>query len=240
MSNELAKAIELAEKATEQLQKSHVKQYTRQDGTVVKEHEDSRQAATDRANELTKIANNSGDPKDHKAAAEAHRHAAQVSYKGDRMWHRSNAVEHEEKSKLPKSKYLPSRNESHGFHGEASRITYYHANSTGSYQGETPEHRAMHKKMWNEASKHIKAATGAEDEDVRNFLDSSAGRHFADDVHNAAYGRGFRLADPDKDAIPPDVFHDHIKHAVKDIQKKWPKYLAQEMARTKASRASFG
>lgn len=40
---DLTKAIELAKKASEQLQKSHVKQYTRSDGTVVKEHDDSRQ-----------------------------------------------------------------------------------------------------------------------------------------------------------------------------------------------------
>jgi len=39
---DLTKAIELAEKASEQLQKSHVKQYTRSDGTVVQEHDDSR------------------------------------------------------------------------------------------------------------------------------------------------------------------------------------------------------
>lgn len=39
---DLTKAIELAEKASEQLHKSHVKQYTRSDGTVVKEHDDSR------------------------------------------------------------------------------------------------------------------------------------------------------------------------------------------------------
>ena len=43
MNSDLTKAIELAEKATEQLQKSHVKQYTRSDGTVVREHDDSRQ-----------------------------------------------------------------------------------------------------------------------------------------------------------------------------------------------------
>lgn len=53
MSEDLKKAIELAELAksnieqggstvTEQLMKSHVKQYTRSNGTVVKEHDDSR------------------------------------------------------------------------------------------------------------------------------------------------------------------------------------------------------
>jgi len=56
MSDDLKKAIELAERAkegiepggstvTEQLLKSHVKQYTRQDGTMVKEHDDSRHPA---------------------------------------------------------------------------------------------------------------------------------------------------------------------------------------------------
>lgn len=40
---DLTKAIKLAEAASEQLQKSHVKQYTRGDGTVVQEHDDSRQ-----------------------------------------------------------------------------------------------------------------------------------------------------------------------------------------------------
>lgn len=49
MDNDLTKAIELAEKATEQLQKSHVKQYTRSDGTVVQEHEDSRQKKASRS-----------------------------------------------------------------------------------------------------------------------------------------------------------------------------------------------
>ena len=44
---DLTKAIELAEKASEQLLKSHVKQYTRSDGTVVKEHDDSRQNGKD-------------------------------------------------------------------------------------------------------------------------------------------------------------------------------------------------
>lgn len=43
---ELEKAITLAEAAAEQLQKSHVSSYTRKDGTVVKEHEDSRQKKT--------------------------------------------------------------------------------------------------------------------------------------------------------------------------------------------------
>lgn len=42
MTDDLNKAIKLAEAASEQLQKSHVKQYTRRDGTVVKEHDDSR------------------------------------------------------------------------------------------------------------------------------------------------------------------------------------------------------
>lgn len=46
---DLTKAIELAEKASEQLQKSHVKQYTRSDGTVVQEHDDSRQKKADEA-----------------------------------------------------------------------------------------------------------------------------------------------------------------------------------------------
>jgi len=53
---DLNKAIELAEKATEQLQKSHVKEYTRSNGTVVKEHDDSRQAASDHAKASKKLA----------------------------------------------------------------------------------------------------------------------------------------------------------------------------------------
>lgn len=52
---DLNKAIELAEKATEQLQKSHVKQYTRSDGTVVKEHDDSRQKQYGHPNVAGKI-----------------------------------------------------------------------------------------------------------------------------------------------------------------------------------------
>lgn len=53
---DLNKAIELAEKATEQLQKSHVKEYTRSNGTVVKEHDDSRHAASDHTKASKKLA----------------------------------------------------------------------------------------------------------------------------------------------------------------------------------------
>lgn len=44
---DLAKAINLGQQAVEILSKSHVSRYTRQNGTAVKEHEDSRQANLD-------------------------------------------------------------------------------------------------------------------------------------------------------------------------------------------------
>lgn len=51
---DLTKAIKLAEAASEQLQKSHVKQYTRSDGTVVNEH-DGNWIGFDKAAKLHKV-----------------------------------------------------------------------------------------------------------------------------------------------------------------------------------------
>lgn len=57
--------------------KSHVRQYERQDGTVVQEHDDSRQAKakTSAARKASKQAKTSGSVLDHLAAAQAHKDA---------------------------------------------------------------------------------------------------------------------------------------------------------------------
>ena len=74
---DLTKAIELAEKASKQLQKSHVKAYTRKDGTVVQEHDDSRRAKelSDHASKMSDTAKEKGDIVSHNLASDAHTRA---------------------------------------------------------------------------------------------------------------------------------------------------------------------
>jgi hypothetical protein len=64
---------------------------------------------------------------------------------------------------------LPSRNTEWGFHGTIGR----------NHPAADPA------EAWEIASRAIAEATGASLEGVRDFLDSSQGRHFADDVTNS-------------------------------------------------------
>ena len=68
---------------------------------------------------------------------------------------------------------------------EASRNLDY------GFWGTMNEHASA---AWPIASTAIAAATGCEPEQVRAFLDSRHGRHFADDVHNQLHA-GKTLAD---------------------------------------------
>jgi hypothetical protein len=63
---------------------------------------------------------------------------------------------------------LPSQNTEWGFHGTINRIENDPAADAA--------------KAWEIASRRIAEATSASPEGVRDFLDSSHGRHFADDV----------------------------------------------------------
>jgi hypothetical protein len=62
---------------------------------------------------------------------------------------------------------LPSQNKSWGFLGAVNRY------GSGGIDPDT---------AWELAFQAIREATGADDEDIRLFLDSCHGRHFADDV----------------------------------------------------------
>lgn len=65
---------------------------------------------------------------------------------------------------------LPSQNEAWGFFG-------------------TIRHHAEPNHAWALAMGAITKTTGCPDEAVRDFLDSRYGRHFADEVANALFGR---------------------------------------------------
>ena len=90
MHKDLSKAVALGAMAAELL-KSHVTGYTKQDGTAVKEHEDSRQAhaLTKEANKASRTARKTGTAEDHQTAASAHKKAAEAhqaawnSHKGE-------------------------------------------------------------------------------------------------------------------------------------------------------------
>ena len=73
---------------------------------------------------------------------------------------------------------LPSQNEAYGFYGQM----------TACALRDRPTDR-----IWTVACAFIGLATGAGTEDemrgIRDFLDSSMGRHFADDVIDALQGR---------------------------------------------------
>ena len=64
-------------------------------------------------------------------------------------------------------------------------------NESWGFWGTMNEHATA---AWPIASTAIAAATGCEPEQVRAFLDSRHGRHFADEVQNGLY-RGQPLAD---------------------------------------------
>ena len=64
-------------------------------------------------------------------------------------------------------------------------------NDSWGFWGSMNEHASA---AWLIASRAIASATGCEPEQVRAFLDSRHGRHFADDVQNALY-RGASLKD---------------------------------------------
>ena len=66
-------------------------------------------------------------------------------------------------------------------------------NESWGFWGTMNEHATA---AWPIASSAIAAATGCEPEQVRAFLDSRFGRHFADDVQNGLY-----VGDTIKDAI---------------------------------------
>jgi hypothetical protein len=158
MTSTLMKALALAKQAvgilgsdepggstvTEELRKSHVKAYTRQDGTSVAEHD---------------------------------------------------------------TKHLPTNNEGYGFHGEAYTRASEH--SGGKHPGDKTD------ELYAEASKHLAAHTGAEPEDVRNYLDSSHGRHLGDMVQNEA-SRNREEGTHDDKGLHPDAFKKHIEGAVKN------------------------
>ncbi len=67
---------------------------------------------------------------------------------------------------------LLTQNESWGFFGAASRF---------EFDAASPE------EAWALAFQAVSKATGADDEDIRLFLDSRHGRHFADNVANKLY-----------------------------------------------------
>ena len=73
---------------------------------------------------------------------------------------------------------LPSQNEAHGFYGQMSTCALR----------DRPTDR-----IWTVTCAFIGLATGAGTEDemrgIRDFLDSSKGRHFADDLIEALQGR---------------------------------------------------
>jgi hypothetical protein len=117
---DLTKAIELAEKASEQLQKSHVKQYTRTTASgasvQVKEHDDKRQAAEKdvtkemyeaarkKAESASAAADKSGKYENHTYAAKAHRMAEEKALdRLDARYHSQAAIEHDHKAKVAKA-----------------------------------------------------------------------------------------------------------------------------------------
>lgn len=71
---------------------------------------------------------------------------------------------------MPNGTILPTAKEAWGFYG-------------------TIRHHADPTQAWALAMEAIAKTTGYPDEAVRNFLDSRYGRHFADDVANALFGR---------------------------------------------------
>ena len=74
---------------------------------------------------------------------------------------------------------LPSQNKSWGFFGTVSRFGFNNIDADAA---------------WELAFQTIGKATSADDEDIRLFLDSRHGRHFADDVANEL-GKGHSLRD---------------------------------------------
>jgi len=117
---DLTKAIKLTEKAIEQLQKSHVKQYTRSDGTVVKEHDDSRQKQSPEArmyqdrSEKAEIASGEARQDDsysaHTNAAKMHRKAAEHAPDSDTAFkHRQQARKHDERAKTLSDRSVAER-----------------------------------------------------------------------------------------------------------------------------------
>lgn len=124
---DLNKAIALAEKANEQLQKSHVKQYTRSDGTVVQEHEDSRQAAHQASAEAkaTSLSDKAAHLEAHKKANEAH-HKAYLSAHSLMDYHRGEYYKHKSKEddRYHASEEEKYRNQSH----EHFEQTHFHHN----------------------------------------------------------------------------------------------------------------
>ena len=72
------------------------------------------------------------------------------------------------------SMHLPTQNETWGFYGTLATNAW----ETGGMS------RAELLVAWAEATRQLRLETGAEFETIRAFLDSRAGRHFADDVVN--------------------------------------------------------
>ena len=101
---ELGKACDQAAKVGVELLKSHVKQYTRADGTMVQEHDDSRQASK-RAEEHSEFVGITGNHLHHYMAQHAHEHAANVATdRKTKDYHKNKAAEHEEKGDIARDK----------------------------------------------------------------------------------------------------------------------------------------
>lgn len=191
------------------LLKSHIDSYTRKDGTVVAAHDDKRVAAKpkdahpdfgphkvgdtvsykgERGSTRTGKVKGSRDGKvvvEHSAGYTELKHHSELSAAGGSS--PASAGSNAAPAKKP-AVTVRTRNESHGFHGEAYSHHLRQKHGPDNYISNATEQdhvaaRAHAEKLFsNTANKLVQAGHFEKPEDARDYLDSKSGRHF----HNEA------------------------------------------------------